>query len=251
MSQYQTTPFKQSPTLATAGFPVYLIGSYNDKTGPTQGYVISDASNGTTTATLIFQITSGNVPAVGALLTVVGTANGGGNFNVTNAAIASVAVTEQGVCTVTYTISSTASPTQQTQDFGQVIIPQSEVGETIAASYNSVPVCRPFNNPNVQEGQSFTATLNFGSGISGYTAILQGADIDLDSEYQTVHTFTASGSASTIYTFQSGTDVLAPSATPGTITNNPGGANLMNYRFYRFAISSVTGSGKVVGKIEF
>jgi hypothetical protein len=51
--------------------------------------------------------------------------------------------------------------------------------------------------------------------------------------------------------FQSGQDTVAPSATPGNITANPGGVNLMNYRFYRFKITSVTGSGTVIGKIEF
>lgn len=242
MSQYQSTPFKPSPTLATAGFPVYLIGSYNDKTGPTQGYVISDSAS-TTTGTLVFQIVSGNVPVVGALITVVGTANGSGNLNVTNAAIATVSTTEQGVCTVTYTISSTTFASAQ--DFGSVIVPQPETGETVAASYKSVPVCRPFNNPNIQEGQSFTATLNLGAGLSAITATLEGADQDLDSEYTTIHTFVSSGAAG-LYSFQSGSDTAAAAG-----NNVPGAANLMNYRFYRFNISSVTGSGKVTGKIEF
>lgn len=254
MSQYVTSPFKPPVQLATAGTPSYLMGAFNDRTGPTQGYVISDASNGTTTATLIFQIVSGNAPVTGSLITVIGTANGGGNFNVTNVAVTVVSTTLQGVCTVTYTIASTATPTTQTQDFGQVIIPQPETGDTVsAATYASVPVARPFNNPNIQEGQSLTATINFltGGTLSGYTVVLQGADIDLDSEYQTIHTFTASGAAGNIYTFQSGTDVQAPSATPGTITNNPGQANLMNYRFYRFKLTGGSGTGTVVGKIEF
>lgn len=256
MSQYQTTPFKPTPQLAVAGTPSYLLGSWNDKTGPTQGYVISDASNGTTTATLIFQITSGNVPVTGSLITVVGTANGGGNFNVTNVAITVSSTTEQGVCTVTYTIPSTASPVVQTQDFGQVIIPQPEVGETISGStYASVPVAAPYNNPNIQEGKSFTATVNLpNSGtLSGITVVLQGADIDLDSEYKTIHTFASVTAANTSETFQSGTDTqfITATAAPGTIGNNPGGANLSNYRFYRLKFTAITGSGPAIGKIEF
>lgn len=254
MSQYVASPFKQPVQLAVAGTPSYLLGSYNDRTGPTQGYVISDATNGTTTATIVFQIVSGNIPSVGSLITVIGTANGSGNFNVTNVAIATVSVTLQGVCTVTCTISSTATPVTQTQDFGQVIVPQPEVGETVSGTtYSSVPVATPYNNPNIQEGKSFTATLNLlnSGSLSGIVAVLQGADFDIEAEYKTIHTFASVTGANTSETFQSGSDVIAPSATPGLISSNPGGVNISNYRFYRFKFTSITGSGPAVGKIEF
>ena len=244
MSQYVTSPFKASPQLAVAGTPSYLLGSYNDKTGPTLGNVISDSAV-TTTGTLTFNITSGNVPTVGSLITVVGTANASGNFNVTNAKILTVSTTAAGVCTVTYAITS-SSVAVGTADSGQVQIPQPEVGETVSsAPYSSVPVARPFNNPNIQEGQSLTATLNLGTGLSGVTAYLQGADIDLDSEYQSIHEF-GTGLGVGVVSFQSGQD------TPATAgAANPGGAPVLNYRFYRFSISAATGSGAVIGKIEF
>ncbi len=242
MPVYQTTPFKASPVLAVAGTPTYLLGSYNDKTGPTVGVVISDSAV-TTTGTLTFQIMGGNIPAVESLITVVGTANGSGNFNVTNVAIATVTTTDAGVCTVTYTITSSSVPAN-TPDNGHVIIPQPEVGETVAAPTKSVPVARPYNNPEIQEGQALTAVLNLGAGLSGLTATLEGADVDLDSEYTTIHTFVTTGAAG-LYSFQSGQDVVAAG------TANPGGANTLNYRFYRFNVSTVTGSGKAIAKIEF
>lgn len=253
MTQYVTSPFKPPVQLGVAGTPSYLLGSYNDKTGPTQGYVISD-SGSTTTGTLVFQIVSGNVPVSGSLITVVGTTNGSGNMNVTNAAVTVVSTTLQGVCTVTYTISSSTFPS--TQDFGQVIILQPEVAETISgSSYSSVPVARPFNNPNIQEGQSLTATLNLPSGgtLSGITAVLQGADFDIDSEYKTIHTFASVTGAGTSETFQTGSDTqfITATAAPGTIGSNPGGVNLLNYRFYRFKFTAITGSGGAIGKIEF
>lgn len=245
MSQYLKSPFKPVPQLAVAGTPSYLLGSYLDKTGPTFGYVVSDASNGSTTGTLIFRIASGNIPIVGALITVVGTTNGGGNFNVTNATLLTVVCTDAGICTVSYAISSTATPTTQTSDSGQVLVPQPEVGETVSSfPYASVPVARPFNNPNIQEGQSLTATLNMGAGLSAVTATLQGADFDIDSEYVVIHTFGTSGLTS----FQSGQDALT-AASPAA--QNPGGVNILNYRFYRFNLSAGTGSDKVIGKIEF
>ena len=155
---------------------------------------------------------------------------------------------------MTYTISSTATPTTQTQDYGQVIIPQPETGETVSGStYASVPVAAPYNNPVIQEGKSLTATLNLPSGgsLSGIVAVLQGADIDLDAEYKLIHTFASVTGAGTTETFQTGADVIAPSATAGNISSNPGGANLSNYRFYRFKFTSITGSGLAIGKVEF
>src|SRR5579859_1597664 len=131
MSQYITSPFKPTPVLAVAGTPVYLLGGYNDKTGPTLGNVISDSAV-TTTATLSFQIISGNIPVAGSLITVVGCANSN-NFNVTNVAIISVvSTTASGVCTVTYAISSTSQGTLA--DGGQVVIPQPETGDTVSGS---------------------------------------------------------------------------------------------------------------------
>lgn len=244
MPAYIASPFKPVPQLAVAGTPSYLIGSYNDRTGPTLGNVISNSAV-TTTGTLTFQILSGNAPVAGSLITVVGCANST-NFNVTNVAIATVVSTSaSGVCTVTYTISSTTQGTLS--DGGQVIVPQPEVGETVAGAYKSFAVARPFNNPNVQEGQSLTATLNLGSGLSNVVCSLQGADIDVESEYADIHVFGTSG----VQQFQSGQDTVAQSASPGVITANTGGVNIMNYRFYRFKITSVTGSGVVIGKIEF
>ena len=238
MPAYIASPFRPPVQLAVAGTPSYLIGSYNDKTGPTIGVILTDAAV-TTTATLVFRITSGNVPKTGSLITVVGAANSA-NFNVTNAAVTVISVTDAGIATVTYTITSTSQGTLP--DGGMVVIPQPEVGETVAAAYKSAPVARPFNNPNINEGQSLTATLNLGSGLSGVTGTLEGADFDIDSEYVTIHTFGTSG----ISTFQTGQD------TPAVAGNaNPGGVNQLNWRFYRFNISAVTGSGLVIGKIEF
>jgi hypothetical protein len=232
MPVYTASPFKPPVQLAVAGTPAYLIGSYNNNTGPTFGYVQSNSAV-TTTATLVFQITQGNVPAVGSLITVVGCANSA-NFNVTNVAIASVSTTNAGICTVTYTITSTTQ--SNTSDGGQVLIPQPEVGETVSAAYKSAPIARPFNNPNIQEGQSLTFTLNLGAGLSAVTATLEAADLDLDSEYSTVHTFANAGLSS----FQTGQDAN------GAV----GGVNQLNFRFYRFNISILTGSGKVIGKAE-
>ena len=233
MPAYVTSPFKPPVQLAVAGTPAYLIGSYNDKTGPTKGFVVSNSAS-STTGTLVFRIVEGNVPVTGNSITVVGTANSAGVFNVTNASITLVSCTDAGICTVTYTISSTTQAS--TADGGQVIIAQDETGETISAAYKSAPIARPFNNPNIQEGQSLTFTLNLGSGLSAVTATLEGADFDVDSEYTTIFTFANAG----LSQFQTGQGAA------GTVA----AVNQLNFRFYRFNISALTGTGKVIGKAE-
>jgi hypothetical protein len=229
-----------------AGTPSYLLGGYNDKTGPTFGYVVSNSA-ATTTATLVFRIVSGNVPVSGSLITVVGTSNSAGVFNVTALAVTEVSCTDAGICTVTYAIASTSQAS--TPDGGQVVIPQPETGETVSGTtYFSVPVSAPYNNPNIQEGKSFTASLNLPSGgsLSGIVAVLQGADFDAPSEYKTIHTYAAVTGAGTSEIFQSGSDTPASAG-----ASNPGGVNISNYRFYRFGFTSITGSGLAIGKIEF
>src|ERR1039458_3961572 len=110
MSLYVESPFKQNPTLLVQGRPEYTFGSWQDRTGPTFGYVVSDSAV-TTTGTLTFRVASGNVPAVGSLITVVGTTNGSGNLNVTNAQILSAVTTDAGISTVTYAITSSTVAT--------------------------------------------------------------------------------------------------------------------------------------------
>ena len=185
MSQYNKSPFKPTPRLLVAGTPEYVFGSYNDRVGPTLGNVISDSA-ATTTATVVFQIVSGNAPVAGSLITIVGTANSAKIFNVTNAAIATVSTTDAGVCTVTFTIASTTQAT--TADGGQVIVPQPEVGEALTvAGYASVPVACPFNNAEMENGKSITTSVTLPAGnITSATVVLQGANIDLDSEYQVI-----------------------------------------------------------------
>ena len=183
MPAYQTTPFKAVPALLVAGTPQYLWGSYNDKTGPTFGYVQSDSAV-TTTGTLAFRIVSGNVPVSGALITVVGTSNASGNFNVTNATILSVTCTAAGICTVTYAITS-STVALGTADSGEVLIPQPEIGEALTA-VSSVPACMPYGNTLANLNQGLTAVVSFPSLPTSVIVSLQQAVQDIDSEYATI-----------------------------------------------------------------
>lgn len=256
MSAYVKSPFKPNVKLLVAGRPSYVFGSYNDKTGPTVAQVITLKSNGTTTATIVFQILSGNIPVNGALITVISSTLGGGNFNVTNVAIANVTqvnTPDNGMYSATYAISSTATPTSATADVGQVMIPQPEIGENLTTDGASEPVAAPYNNPALDQGKAISATVSFPA-ISGVTTAcvvkVQGADLDIDSEYQDIATVGSLVSGALVGGhWMSG---------QGAAAAEPVGAevpNLTNYRFYRFNVSSTANLGSpgattVVGKIE-
>lgn len=253
MPSYQKTPFKPTPNLLTSGRPSYLWGSLNDRTSAPQGFVISDSSV-TTTATVTFQLMAGyalNTATLnGEQITIVGTSNSSGVFNVINATIVT-AVTNSltGVCTVTFTIASTSQATLS--DFGQVLVSVPEVSETVAASaftsnaVASVPVAVPFNNPDPSQGRVLTAVINISGTFNAQTATVQIQEAlqDIDSEYQTIlpavggtggppptslAALSAAGSGVATYTFLSG-------------------------RFYRFLITVGASAGvslSVIAKIN-
>ena len=252
MSFYNKSPFKPVPTLLVQGRPEYVFGSWQDRTGPTLGNVISNSAV-TTTGTLSFNVISGNVPAVGSLITVVGTANSAGVFNVTNAQILTVTTTAADVATVTYAIASTTQATLQ--DGGQVIIPQPELGDNVTTfPISSVPVACPAS-PGNQSGKSLSATaklpaqqLGVASSLTAVTVVIQGANFDEDAQYNTIGTLTAAGTSvggPNVYDWQSG------QGNTGTGTLASGSVNLPNFRFYRLQVVGATGSGPVIGTIMF
>jgi len=242
MPSYQTTPFKPSPVLAVSGRPTYLFGSLDDRSSPTLGTVISNSASGTT-GTLTFQINAGNAPAVGELITVISTANSAGVFNVTNATILTATTNVlTGVCTVTYAISSTTQAT--TADVGQVEVPRSEVGETFANGA-SAPCSVAPNNSAPQQGRTITVSVEVTGTPSAGTVDLQGANIDLDSQYETLPPVSG-GSTSSAHIFDAS---LVGSAQGGEASFAD---YTMNYRFYRIIVAAVSGgtTPKIVAKLE-
>jgi hypothetical protein len=238
MPNYILSPFKPMPKLLVPGIPEYVWGSWNDKTGPTQGIVLQSLSIGTT-GELVVKILSGNVPVIGSLITVVGV-SASANFNVTNAAITAVSAAnnpDNGVYTIAYTITSTFTPIQA--DVGQIIVPQPEIGETVSDTGASSPVAVGAWFPS---GKSLSVTLTLGTGISGVTAVLQGANRDYDSEYNTIATIGTGLGVGT-------TDWQSGQGDTATGTLAAGSVNFPNFRFYRLNLTAVTGSGKVIAKI--
>lgn len=231
MPVYITSPFKPPVQLLVPGTPSYVFGSWNDRTGPTIGSVISDSAV-TTTGTLTFRILSGNVPVVGALITVRGTSNASGHFNVTNATILTVSAPadpDAGIYTVTYAITSSTLST--TGDSGEVCIPQPEIGEALTAGAASVPVAAPYAAGNTNYEKTISVNVKFPSSPTTAVVVLEAANFDLDSEYATIATVV---------------DDASPNPQDGQIEVES------NFRFYRLKVLSTTGgsSPTVVGSIE-
>lgn len=249
MPFYQTSPFKPTPRLMVQGTPEYLLGSFPTDNGPTLGTVISNGSV-TTTSTVTFQILSGNIPLVDDLISIVGTTNSGGAFNVTNARILTVSAAanpDTGVYTVTFTSGSLSQAV--TPDYGQVIIPRSEAGEQLTTTGSTAPVVSPVAGPN-SVGKSLSVTVKLPasttanpSTLSGVTANLQGANFDLDSEYNTIAVIGTGLAAGTTTDWQSGQGDTAT----GTLA--AGSVNLPNFRFYRINFGLVTGTGPAIAKM--
>jgi hypothetical protein len=251
MSQYQTTPFKAPVQLLIQGTPSYVYGAYNDDTGPALGYIISDSGNGTT-STVIYQQTSGNLPIPGSLVTIVGSANAAGAYNATNATVLTVSSTAFGVVTITFAGSGSSA---SASDGGQVQVPVVEIGDNLTAGsvaalpYSSVPVAAVVGATVTGRATSATVTFPansaaFPSTLSAVTVNIQAANFDRDDHYNTIGVLTTTGAAGTTFDWQSG---QATPATPGAA--NPGGVDILNFRFYRLQVTVATGAGYVVGSI--
>lgn len=256
MSFYTLSPFKAPPRLMIQGTPEYLFGSFPTDVAPTQGYVLSDSAV-TTTATITVKITQGNVPLPGSLITVIGTANSAGAFNSTNATLLTVSAAQSpdsGIYSFTYAISSTTQAT--TADAGMFIIQQPEVGDVLTSAIvgalpiSSAPVVSPVGAPNsIGKSLSATVTLPAASAaipntLASVTVVLQGANVDLDGQYNTLATLATAIAAGTSVDWQSGQG----NTSTGTLA--AGSVALPNFRFYRAQVSTgATGTGPIIVKL--
>lgn len=137
MPNYPTNPLAAIP-LALPGIPVYAFGSFNDRVSPSK-MGISNVALTTNVATLTVQVYEGNIPAVGSFITVTGTQQASGAFNVANVALTGVTINATtGAGTVTFAL--THANVSSVADSGLAIVPQPLVGETPAPPQLSIPV---------------------------------------------------------------------------------------------------------------
>lgn len=253
---YISSPFKPMPKLLVQGSPEYLFGKWNSNTGPTLGTIISDSGTGAT-STVTFQILSGNVPVVDSPITIVGSANSAGAYNVTNANILTVSAPtnpDTGVYTVTF---AGTGNSVTSADSGQVYIGQPEIGDQLTAGLissgvASAPVCSAVAGPD-NTGKSLSVTVKLPANtaahpntLSSLNVFLQGANFDLDSEYNDIAEVVTGGSAGNTYDWQSGQGV------PTAPSNSLAVGNVLqpNFKFYRLRVATGgSGAGPIIGKM--
>jgi hypothetical protein len=174
MPAYQSTPFKKVKGL-TPGRPAYSAGSLNQSLGPFRAYItsIAVASN---VVTLNLSYRSGNIPAVGDLVSVLGTPIAAAN--VSNVALASVTINKDtGTGTITY--AATTPDVGTTACGGSIAVAVPEVAEALVQQ-----AYLQFAN----DGYGFTWSYKCPSAPAALSVQLEGAIRDVDAEYAIIGT---------------------------------------------------------------
>jgi hypothetical protein len=229
MPSFNASPFAAIPQKLIPGQVAYLLGSWPSDVAPTR-LAVSSVAVATDVCTLGVTVTEGNIPSVGSLITVQGTATQSGAANVTNVALTGVTINATtGVGTVTFAL--TASDVSTTADGGVAYVPQPELGETVANGY-SVPVGLPYTVPQ-DAGQGLEAIgceVNFPTLPTACVVSLQGAQTNTPStQWQTV--------IANVVTVSAGSAAYGTTQVTG------------KWGFLRYAITGTSGSGKIVAKI--
>jgi hypothetical protein len=129
--------------------------------------------------TLGVKMVEGNIPAVGAQVSVFGTVVGGATVNAANVSLASVTITPAtGVGTITYT--AVAANLSTTPDGGQVVQIPVDVGETTAVAKGLQFALDPAGG--------YGLTFVWGSSAATIALQLEGAIDDVDAQYAIIGT---------------------------------------------------------------
>lgn len=228
MPSYDKSPFHRVLALV-AGVPSYLFGSWPMTTAPTR-FLITQVQLTTNVATITGTIIEGDIPAVGALISVRQTQSNAGLFNVTNVAISAVAINSStGVGTISFPL--TNANVGATADAGEARVPKPETSEALANGA-SVACTLPVQDPKTDSARTVSLVIAFPSLPTTATVDLQGAIYDQDGEYAKL------GNVAIV--------------SGGAITAGPVAEFQLNQmRFYRLNVSGVTGGTNptIIGKI--
>ena len=226
MPAYNVSPFGPPPVLMVGGRTEWLYGNQSDTVSPIKMSITSVAIT-SNVATVIGTIVSGPAPAVGNLVSIQGTKTSSGLFNVTNVALASVTTNATtGVTTLTFPLTNANVTT--TSDSGFAVVPTPITYDTLVAG-SSKQAASAENDPSENDERAYFAQVFFGTVPTTATVTLQASLVDQDSAYQTVGTVaTVVGSA---------------------VTQNAATFSSMNYKFLRFNVSGLTGTGTIAAAL--
>lgn len=225
------------------GFPAYLFGGLGTPSpygaglilAPTR-FLITQVQLTTNVATITGQVIEGNIPTVPAanqpssLISIRQTSSNGGLFNVSGVAISAVTINAStGIGTISFPL--TNANIGATADAGIAVINQPETAEALVNGA-SVSCTLPVQDPKTDSARTVSVVISFPSLPTTATVDLQGAILDIDSEYSKL------GNVATV--------------TGGAISAGPLAEFQLNQvRFYRLNVSNVSGgtNPSIVGKI--
>lgn len=187
MPAYSNNP-SDAIQLALPGTCTYAWGSLSDRISPSR-MTISHVVLTTNVASLQVQVIEGNIPAVGSLVTIRGTQQTGGIFNVTAAALTAVSINATtGAGTISFAL--THANVSPVNDSGMAVAPQAITFEAVSTNGNSVAVALPM----AQDGKGlsgFSAEVIWAPGTSaGGVAVQCSDDNSNGGDFQTVSTIT-------------------------------------------------------------
>jgi hypothetical protein len=173
MTAYQNNPFT----------PVKLAVKLNFHQGDTV-MLVSNVALATNVATLTVQITAGEIPTVGSLISVQQTQSTTGLFNVSRAVLTGVTINmTTGAGTVTFAL--THADVTSAADTGSAVVEVPEVGEAPA---NGASAACVFQAPDGDSQFTVATAVTFVDGVlpTAITVVLQRAIHNIDSEYTTI-----------------------------------------------------------------
>lgn len=222
MPYYTNNPFTPIQ-LMQKNVPCYLLGTRNMKQGDTWMRVSNVVGNGST-ATLTVQIYAGEIPIVGALVSVQQLANTA--FNVSRAPLTAVSIdATTGAGTISFASATTLSTTA---DVGVADAEVPEIGEALA---NGTTAPAALLNMEL-DYVILNASVSFQTLPTAVTITLEGSMSDIKTgDYVNL------GTVATV----------AASAIVGIPSINISD----KYQAYRFRISGLSGTGTAIGKLLY
>lgn len=217
MPPYNFTPIPPRAILVPTASRTFLLGH----TQVTGGYMyVTSVALATNVATVDVAAFEGNLPVVGTLITITGTSQAAGAFNVTNAVVTAVSFNAAGVGTVTFAL--TGANLATTIDGGTLTFFPAIIGETIVAGSSMA------GTPSSCEGRtnSYAVEVYFPTIPTAATVSFQGALANDDASF---------------------IDITSPIATVagGAVTAMANPFIQTNFPFVRFHISGLTGTGTI------
>ena len=236
-------PYKIITKMQTGTTPQYLFGNYCSDTQPWR-FQILDVACTSNVATATVQLVRGGggtgngvpdpIPAVGAVMGVMGTTSASGAFNVDPTTVSSITLNSSGAGTITYPCTTANLATRA--DSGSLIVHAYEYPDLVSSGSASAALAQAFTPDDSDNARClFCDAVWSGTMPTAATVVLQAANVDQDSRYVTLLN-------------SGGTNVLASVAGSAVVQNGAEYSFIMS-KFLRAKVLSMTGGDSTTGLV--